>query len=286
MNLKMGEEWEAEGSLVDILAYMWKQRKWLYGTVFVFLILGIVTSYLIHPVYYAEALISPKSTQRGNDPLSQLRSFQLGIGDPDFNKMGILLTSYEMSEKIVKDHNLAPILFPEEWDSEKKTWKDPETKPNQRKAAEELNKHLVVETDTRKNVMRVGIRFYDSSWTPILVNYFTSALNEKMRFDVVNDANVNRQYLEAQLDVTADPILAQKLKDLIGYQIEKAMLVNSQSIDVLTKPLVPKTRMKPQRKKIVIVSFFLGVFAYGFGALAAYFFSKNGEVLIERLRNA
>lgn len=278
------ENIDADSSFADLLVFAWRKRRWLAISVVLFGILGTVTSLLMPPVYYSEALVMPKTGQRGTDALSQLRSFQLGIGDPDMNKMSVLLKGFQMADSIVRKHDLKPLLFPDEWDEKTKSWIEEE--PDYRRAANELRAHLVLESDSRKNLMRIGVKFRDSVWAKQLVTFYMDELNAKMRMDAINDANTSREFLENQLNATSDPVLRQRIIEMIGHQIQKATLVHIMAIEILEYPMVPDKRLSPQRKKIVAVSLALGVFAYAAAVVGTFFLSRNIGVMARKLQNA
>jgi LPS O-antigen subunit length determinant protein (WzzB/FepE family) len=99
------------------------------------------------------------------------------------------------------------------------------------------------------------------------VDAFLEELNRKIRDEVYKDAEINRAFLEAQIVATHDPLIREKIQHMIAVEIEKAMLVGSKSFDVLEKPVVPLYRLRPKRKKIMVLSVILGFFLAGFGAV-------------------
>jgi LPS O-antigen subunit length determinant protein (WzzB/FepE family) len=67
---------------------------------------------------------------------------------------------------------------------------------------------------------------------------------------------------------TVDPVLQEKISDLISYEIEKSMLASSTAFDVLEKPVVPLLRKSPKRKQILILSVLIGLVLSSAGVFA------------------
>ena len=104
----------------------------------------------------------------------------------------------------------------------------------------------------------MGADFYNPEDAKQIVDYYLAALNAKLLKNIKNEASANRAYLEKQLNNTNDPIMKEKISNMIAFEIEKYMLVSSKAFDVLEKPVVPVNRIKPKRRVMVIISLFLG----------------------------
>ena len=89
-----------------------------------------------------------------------------------------------------------------------------------------------------------------------------------MSLEAKNIANINKKYLEKQLQETKDPIVQQKIYNLIADKIETSMMAEVKegfAFKVLDPPMAPDIKSKPKRAVMVVVAFmvslFLGVFA-------------------------
>ncbi len=80
-------------------------------------------------------------------------------------------------------------------------------------------------------------------------------------------ALVNREYLQKQISETNDPIVQQKIYNLIADKIETMMMAEVKegfAFKVLDPPMAPDKKSKHKRAQMVIIAFvislFLGVF--------------------------
>lgn len=257
--------------VASLLASVWKHRKWVAGCTIVLTALGVLRAMTARPVYTSQAIIALKESAKGGDASRFFSQFggmggvvasQLGLGNTNLDKIEILLKSHELSETVISEHNLMPLLFPMKWDAEKNAWKGNSSKiPTLRDGVRRLRQDcLSVSLDGKKGVIKVGANFRDPVMAKKLVDYYLIALNNRIRQNVIRDAETNRDYLEKQVASTLDPILREKIHTMIGFEIEKAMLVSSQAFEILERPVVSIERARPKKKQIVVLSFLAGLF--------------------------
>jgi len=255
--------------VVRSILTVWDGRKWVIACTTIVTLLGILYALFAKPIYHAEAVIALKEEEKGNATtraLAQLGGLggsvagQLGLTGTSLDLMQITLMGHELAEAVITENDLMPKLFPKIWDSAKKTWTTREAKkvPTLRQGVGVIRKSMVVNIDQKKRVLTLGININDSQLAKQLVDVYLAGLNEKLRLDVMEDADSNQKYLEKQLDNTVDPALREKINGLIAYQIEKKMLMSSSAFNLLERPVVPLTPSSPDRKKIVIVCFLTG----------------------------
>jgi subunit length determinant Wzz-like protein len=283
----------AEAGVLDFLEFIWRKKLslvWIMGSA---LILGLLVALLTKPLYSAEAIIAPKEPQKSMSTsglLSQLSAASgmaaaLGGGGASLNKMELLLKSLDISVSVIQENDLLPVLCPDQWDAANGTWKHPDSPPSIRKAAERLRRGILsVTSNPRQNVMTVGVNFPDSVMAKRLVEFFIQSLSRKIRNDIITESVSNRAYLDSQIVSTTDPMLRQKIQELIGMEIEKAMLVSTNSVEVLIPPAVPIERLKPKRKVIMMASFGLGLSFYFMISVLSFFMARNMAVLRGRFR--
>lgn len=259
-----------ELDLLAIISYLWRRRLAIAAGATLAAMAGIAYGYLTTPMYQAHCIISPKEQGGGGGSsalLSQLGGFggvvagQLGVGNADLNRLELMTRSRDMAEYIVERHDLLPRLFPKAWDPKAKAWKKGRA-PTARQGADFLKSGVIsISTDPKKGALTLGVEIHDSTLAARLVEYYIDALSNTIKLNVRNDADSNRNYLESQLMNTADPLLREKIQQLIGIEIEKAMLVSSKSFDVMERAVVPSIPSKPRKKQLAIISFCLGLLA-------------------------
>ena len=195
--------------------------------------------------------------------LGGLVGAQLGLGNTNLDKTEIILKGHELAEYVIKKHDLMPKLFPALWDSSHGSWnvEDSSLVPPLREGIEVIRfKVLSVLLDRKREFIRIGANSHNPVYARNFVQYYMDALNMKLLSDVKKEAAINREYLEKQYNNTSDPVIKDKISNLIALEMEKRMLVSSTSFDVLEKPLVSFTRKGPNKKKMVVLSFVFGLF--------------------------
>ncbi|SEM05053.1 G-rich domain on putative tyrosine kinase [Syntrophus gentianae] len=312
---------EDEISLLDVWRVIWKRRKFISLFVIAFVFFTITWSLFMKNIYQSKAVIIPvvaKDSGGTGGTLSALAS-QFGSmpgislpGSASATEIVSLLDSNILREKVVERYRLMPILFYEQWNSQKKEWIRDQgvistlrrwlsnlvkaVGPSDPKAAHSNNEegipqlwdalrlldHIVqIDNNVKENTITLTVDYEDPEIAAKLVGYFLDTLTMHMSAEAKRVALINRTYLEQQLQVTADPLLRQKIYALMAQQVETAMMAEVKenfAFKVIDPPKVPDRKIKPKRALMVVLSFFVALFV---GVLAAFFMEY-----LERVRNS
>lgn len=247
-----------------------------------------VFSLMVTPVYRSEAVIAPRQAGGGGSSslISQLGglggmvSSQFGMSGSGYSleRLEVVLKSRNLAQSVLDSADLLPRLFPEKWNGGAKAWKQDKPRPSDRDGVDLLRaKLLSVTTDSKRQILTIRMDAGDSLLAAELVNRYLQALGRKIKADIRTDADSNKNYLETQLLSVSDPVVREKILNLIGLEIEKATLVSSKSFDILESPEVPKVRSKPRRTRMVIVGFLTGLILAGSFAVLRHSFSGQPE---------
>ncbi|NOY39735.1 MAG: hypothetical protein GXO95_05810 [Nitrospirae bacterium] len=310
---------EEERTLLDYWRVLVKRKWLIIILVLVTVFATAIISLLETNIYQSRAVIAPVSDSGGKARrLAALASRFTGMpritlpGTASSSEIIALLNSNILREKIIRRYNLLPVLFYEQWDEGKKEWKKddsfdfnpfkligsivkvirPEDKVALKKEKEEeegipsmwdglraLDNMVRVNDNIDRNTIEISVDFYDPEKAAAIVEDFLTTLNSHMSEEAKRVANTNRRYLEDQLKSTADPLIKQKLYNLIAHQVETSMMAEVKenfAFKVLDPPTVPDRKIKPKRSLMVILSFLLSLFA---GIFLAFFLEN-----IERAR--
>src|SRR5512145_378513 len=96
-----------------------------------------------------------------------------------------------------------------------------------------------------------------------VVTYTLIELTDHMSNEARRVADTNKQYLESQIDKTADPFIKTKIYTLIAQQIETAMMAEVKenfAFKILDPPRIPDKKIKPKRAQMVIIAFLFSLF--------------------------
>ena len=269
-----------EVNLFDLAIYLWRRKVWVAGITFLFGLLGLAHALLTTPIFQSDSVLAPKDPA-GNAQsglISSLGGFGgrlaqgLGLGSSSVDHLEILLLSRGLAEKVLHDNDLMPRMFPKSWDAANKKWLPAEKGkiPKLSEAVEILRQnYLSINADDKKKLITLTVFSRDRQFSKEIASAYLKALNERMREDVRANASANRQYLEEQISSTADPLVREKIQQLIAMEIEKSMMVSSRSFDVLESPTLADYATKPKKKLIVLISLASG-FLFSFLSLTCW----------------
>lgn len=290
---------EDEIDLVELAKTVWNGKKLIIWIVLCFTFATAIASLFMTNIYTAKAVLKPTSPTSAGGKISSLASqfgglaSLAGIAMPapsSSTEMVSLLKSNILGKEIIERNQLLPILFPDQWDEEKKTWKKPgvnplsfiaKLRPAQPNASKKepgipdtwdgiraLKDIVKINYNVKEDIITVSADFPDPDIAARIVNYFIITLNEHMSLEAKNIANTNKKYLQDQLQETKDPLVQQKIYNLIADKIETSMMAEVKegfAFKVLDPPMAPDIKSKPKRAVMVVVAFmvslFLGVFA-------------------------
>jgi len=270
------ESSEEEINLLDYWRVIWKRKILIISVVFLITLLSAIISLYKTEIYQAKAIISPISEEKGGGGLSLLSQQFGGIAgislpaSTSSKEIMNLLNSNMIREKMITKYNLLPVLFSKKWDKEKKEWID--KTPTMWNGIRTLNSIIKVTNNIKENTISVSADFHDPEITVVLVDDLLSTLSEHMGNESKRSAIIKRRYLEEQLRSTSDPLIRQKIYNLISQQVETAMMSEMNeyfAYKVIDPPRVPDRRIRPNRRNTVVLSFIVSSFI---GIFLAFFF--------------
>lgn len=274
------QQFDDEINLLDYVRVIWKRKFLIIVLVFITVLTTSVMSLFMKNIYQSTAIITPISSKEvgGGGGLSAL-ALQFGglpgislPGSSSVSEIVNLLNSNILREKLIEKYNLMPVLFYEKLDGGKKDWKKGESDaPTVWNGLRMLKGIVKVNNNTRDNTIIISVEFHEPEMTAKMAEYFLAALTDHMSSEAKRVAMTNRKYLEEQLGKTADPLIRQKIYNLIATQIETAMMSEVKenfAFKVIDPPRAPDKRIKPKRSQMVMISFMVSLFA---GVFLAFF---------------
>ncbi len=270
---------EDEINLLDYWRVIWKRKVLIISVIFLTTLISTIFSLYATEIFQTTAIISPVREDKGGGGMSLLSQQFGGLG----NIAGIslpssksaaeiinLLKSNMIREKMIEKYNLLPVLFSENWDKEKKEWVN--KPPTMWDGIRALNSIINVNNNVKADTITVSAEFHDPEITVVLVDNLLSTLTEHMSRESKKSALIKRKYLEEQLRSTSDPLIRQKIYNLISQQVETAMMSEMNEFfayKIIDPPRVPDMRIRPNRRNILVISFIASSFM---GIFLAFFF--------------
>lgn len=265
---------EDEINLLDYWRVIWKRKILIISVIFLITLISIIISLNAIEIYQTTAIISPLREEKGGGGMSLLSQQFGGLGSiagislPS-SKSSIeimnLLNSNMIREKMINKYDLLPVLFSKKWNKEKKEWiKKP---PTMWDAIRALSSRIKVTNNIKTDTITITSEFHNPEIAVVLVDDLLSTLTEHMSNESKKSALIKRRYLEDQLRSTSDPLIRQKIYNLISQQVETAMMSEMNeyfAYKVIDPPRVPDRRIRPNKRKTVVLSFivssFIGIF--------------------------
>ncbi len=272
----------------------------------------VVASLFMTNIYQAKAVIVPVAAREsglaagaGLSALAAQFGGLPGISTPSSataSEITSLLKSNILREKVIRQYDLMPALFPDRWDAGTGTWKKagfrlnlnflnefslaakqgpgkpPESGlktdagvPDIREALRRLEGMIGVRKDAKENTITISADSPDPALAARIVESLLVTLTNFMSSEAKRVASTNRRYLEEQLGSTADPIIKQKTYNMIAQQIETGMMAEVKenfAFKVIDPPLTPDRTVRPKRILMAVVSL---VAALLIGIFVAFF---------------
>ncbi len=322
--LNMAEEDEI--NLLDLFIVLLKHKVMIFLVVFLAGVAAVVISLMMPNVYRSEATIAPTEQEKVGGGLSALGGFgamiasEAGIGGSgSLEQFDVVLKSRELTKAVVREHNLLPVIFDESWDPKTGKWKVEEpsslqkavaavremlgTAPDKKKdglefptlqdAYKPMQEFLGKTPDKKQNVMRISFESKDPEMARTILDYYIVGMSEFLRRQTLEDASAQQEHLNQQLSRTSDPLLRNKLYDLIARQIEKETLARVQKyygFNVIDPAFVPEKKFKPKRAQIcmisVVVAFFIAIFLAFFMEYVTNLKTREDPERLANLRDA
>ena len=237
-------------------------------------LLATATAFLLTPIYRAEVLLAPVSEERAGSlsslagqfgDLAALTGVNLGTNKDKTAESIAALKSRSLSVAFIEKENLKPILFPRQWDTENKKWKDQDDVPTDWEAFEIFDKDIrAVSVDKKTGLVTVAIEWKDPALAAKWANSLVRQVNTRLRNEAIEESEKSTAYLEKQLASTSSVEIQQAIYRLVEAQAKKKMIANAReeyAFTVIDSAVSPEEREKPKRLLIILAGLIIGVAA-------------------------
>ncbi|MBI2413387.1 MAG: hypothetical protein HYV24_09275 [Deltaproteobacteria bacterium] len=296
-----------DGAIADYLRVVWKRRT----IVALFLVAGTLISaastLFMTDIYRATAVITPVAgKETGGSEMSMVAQQIGGLSGITFpasrpsSEIISLLNSNILREKVIESHNLLPVLFSDRWDGERMIWKDgqngglsaqikrffftrpaasidaKDSGPTLWDGLRELDGIVKISASAKDNTIAIYAEHRDPAFASRLIEILLSTLNQHMSGEARRVAQTNKRYLMEQLGASNDPLIRQKIYNLIAQQIEVYMMSEVKenfAFKVIDPPRTPDRRVRPGKTRFVEAGAALALIGGIFAAFVLEFVS-------------
>jgi uncharacterized protein involved in exopolysaccharide biosynthesis len=282
-----------EITIETIVSRVW-QRKWLVLLVALGSAAAAGIAALILPkTYVATSIIAPATGNNSGGSLGGLSSIAsqfgglaslAGInvgGDTKKYESVAVLQSEALTENFISSNGLLPILYEDDWDAAKNTWRRGRfsQEPTLWQANRYFKRLRTVSTDAKTGIITISIKWRDPKLAAAWTNGLVKLTNEYLRGKAIREADGNIAYLNEQATKTDIVAVKQGIYSMIQGEINKAMMAqgtNEFALKVLDPAIAPEKPSSPQLAIWVLAGFFIGSFI---AAMAAFFLESRSIAL-------
>ena len=232
---------------------------------------------VMQPVYRSEVLLAPATDDNAQGGMSALTSqfaglasiagVSTGAGNEKDQAIAIL-ESQNFTEEFIRNGNLMPVLFHDEWDSEANQWKSdrPEKIPTLTDAYEVFDEDIrSINDDKRTDLVTLRIEWHDRELAAQWASQLVVQLNEHLRARDIAEAQRSIEFLNRELEKHSVVELRQGIFRMLEQQIEKIMIANVRqgyAFKVLNPAIVADVDkyVHPKKLATILSAAILGLF--------------------------
>lgn len=265
-----------EIGLREFADIIWRGRWIVFGlTVLVTLGAGIAAT-LLPKQYSASTIVSPARDQDsdGLGGLSSLASQFGGVaslaglsvgGNNDKAETVAVLQSAVLTQNYIRERNLLPVLFADDWDQAAGKWKqaDSAATPTLWKANEFFKRKVRnVSENTKTGLVTLTITWTDPVLAAQWANDLVRMTNDYLRAKAIEKSERHIKYLTEQANATDVAQVRLAIYTVLESEIKNVMLAkgtDEYALKVIDPAIVPEIRSSPKRTVWVLAGFFAGL---------------------------
>lgn len=284
---------EDEIDLVELFQVLWRGKKIIIATTFLFAIAAVIYSLMLPNMYRPEALIVPTGADEAGGlkgmlsgqlgGLANLAGVNISGGNNDATTALAILESRKFLEQFIARHDILVTLMATQWDPFSRELKIDEkmydessqrwvrdvpvgqdAKPSGWEAVNKFKEYLIISEDSDTNLVTIAFEWYDPAQAANWVNLLIEDLNAELRRHDRSEAQRAIAYLKKQLNQTHLVDMQQVFYQLIESQMKTVMLTDARrdyAFQVIDPAVEPEIKSKPKRSLICIVATVLGAIA-------------------------
>ena len=166
-----------------------------------------------------------------------------------------------------------------EWQSDE----DGSSEPSMIELVDLLKERLSVASSDESGLVTVALQDISPENAAVWVQLLVEDLNNEMQKQAISRTQKSIDYLSVQIEKTSKAELSSVLYELMQDQMQKLMLAeitSEYSFGVIDPPVIPELKSSPNRTRIAIFSFVIGLL---FGIVAAISYAGFRKFLVARL---
>lgn len=254
--------------LIDLWNLVVSNAKFILIVTSLTTIVGLANAIITPPVFRATAVLTKAESNSGQNLSSGMFSSFGGIAEmaginlPSTNNDTALaiLKSNNFKKEFIQDNNLLPELFSDDWDKNKKSWKDGEP-PTSWSAVKLFNSFTNISSDP-DGLINITVEWSDPVIVASWANKMVLSINDRLRNDAISEAQKSLEFLEKEIGKTANTRIQSILSALMQEQKENMMLAKVReeyAFKVIDPAVIPDEKSGPNRRGIVLLGLIIGL---------------------------
>jgi uncharacterized protein involved in exopolysaccharide biosynthesis len=271
-----------------VLAKLWSRRLWILASAILFATVFGVAAFNMTPVYVSSTVLVPANNDRSGlqsalgstlgqlSGLAALVGVGVNTGNAQTQEALAVLRSREFTERFIRDENLMPELFREQWDAAAGRWLgDEEDWPTYAQAYQYFHDSIRTVTLTpQTGLVTLSIEWTDPEKCALWANRLVERLNEEVRSRAIANANASIGFLERELQSTSTIETRQAINRLMEVQINQRMLANvthEYAFRVADRALPPDSddEIRPNKPFLLLLGLLFGMMVGAVATLIA-----------------
>jgi uncharacterized protein involved in exopolysaccharide biosynthesis len=236
--------------------------KWLVISMVVSgaVVVGIV-AWLVPNKYEASVLLSPVASSTGAGRLagqaSQIGGLAslIGInigGDTAKAESVATLQSEALTERFIKENDLLPVLYADQWSAAEKKWKvsRPDRTPTLWKANRKFESIRTLTEDKKSGLMKLTITWTEPVTAARWANQLVKLANDTLRSRAIRDSEQHIAYLNAEATNTDLAPIRTAIYAVLESEIKNVMLAKGPgdyALKVVDPAVAPELKAGPKR---------------------------------------
>ena len=251
-----------------LAATAWRRKWWLLSCVFACTAIAVIVIACLPRIYRASTVVVPatRSTGFGDAIGSALGSVGAlasiaGVDIPGHGSRAdeiiAVLTSREFIERFLREKNLLPVLYADDWDKNTGTWKAGVRATTFALAYKYFKRDILsVEKDKATGLIKLNIDWSDRDQAADWVNELVARINGEMKARAMDEADKSVHFLEEESKRTSLVPTQQAIGRLMESQINQRMLANvtdDYALRVVDRALPPDPKDPVSPRKVLIM---------------------------------
>ncbi len=255
--------------LGSLIATVWERRWWLVISLAASVALFVAVTILTTKLYRASTVVVVANTTSGLSStlssalgslggLASLAGIDLNGSNGRADEIVAVLQSRQLIEKFLREKDLLPVLYADDWDLEAKAWKSERRERTYAQAHKYFTRKVMsVVRERSSGLITVAIEWKNGEQAATWANELVERVNAEVRTRDLSEVERSIGFLEQELKRTTVVTAQEAIGRVMENQINQRMLANVSSeyaLRVIDRALPPDPRDPVRPRKLLLLA--------------------------------